>query len=110
MTIYAGTSGYSYTPWKGRFYPKNLPTSQMLRFYSEQFRGVEINQTFRKMPDASVVKAWAREVPADFRFAIKAPQRITHFRRLKNSRDSVAELIQTAGLLKQRLGPLLFQL
>jgi len=110
MTIYAGTSGYSYQPWKGRFYPKDLPASQMLRYYGEHFPAVETNSTFRKLPDESVVKAWAREVPADFRFAIKAPQRITHFQRLKNSRDSVAELIQTAGLLKQRLGPLLFQL
>jgi uncharacterized protein YecE (DUF72 family) len=110
MTIYAGTSGFSYKPWKGRFYPRGLATSQMLRFYAEQLPTVEINNTFKTLPDESAVKAWAHYVPAGFKFAIKAPQRITHFQRLKNSADSVSELLEMAGLLKTRLGPLLFQL
>jgi uncharacterized protein YecE (DUF72 family) len=110
MNLYVGTSGYSYKEWKGPFYPEDLPEKQMLHFYGERFRSVEINNTFYRMPKASVLEAWAAEVPADFKFVLKAPQRITHMQRLKESGDSVAYLLQVAGALKERLGPLLFQL
>ncbi len=108
--LYVGTSGYSYKEWKGSFYPKNLPDKQMLRYYGERFRTVEINNTFYRMPKASVLEAWAAEVPADFKFVLKAPQRITHIQRLKDAGESVSYLLEVAGALKERLGPLLFQL
>src|SRR5262245_17251244 len=110
MNLYVGTSGYSYKEWKGTFYPEDLPDKQMLRFYGERFRSVEINNTFYRMPKASVLEAWAAEVPADFKFVLKASQRITHFQRLKEVRDLVEYLLDAAGTLKARLGPLLFQL
>jgi uncharacterized protein YecE (DUF72 family) len=110
MNLYVGTSGYSYKEWKGTFYPKDLSDKQMLRYYGERFRTVEINNTFYRMPKASVLEAWAGEVPADFRFVLKASQRITHMQRLKPNDDSVSYLIDVAGVLKERLGPLLFQL
>jgi len=110
MHFYLGTSGYSYKEWKGNFYPDDLPDKQMLRFYGERFRSVEINNTFYRMPKESVLEAWAAEVPADFKFVLKAPQRITHIQRLKESADSVSYLLKVAGALKERLGPLLFQL
>src|SRR6476646_4308374 len=110
MNLYVGTSGYSYKEWKGTFYPEDMPEKQMLRFYGEHFRTVEINNTFYRMPKASVLEAWAGEVPADFRFVLKAPQRITHIQRLKDAGDSVSQLLEVAGVLKERLGPLLFQL
>lgn len=110
MNLYVGTSGYSYKEWKGSFYPKDLSDKQMLRFYGERFRTVEINNTFYRMPKASVLEAWAGEVPADFRFVLKASQRITHMQRLKGADDSVSYLLEVAGALKERLGPLLFQL
>lgn len=110
MNLLVGTSGYSYKEWKGAFYPEDLPEKQMLRFYGEQFRTVEINNTFYRMPSASVLEAWAREVPAGFRFVLKAPQRITHVQRLKDAGDSLTYLLKTAEVLKERLGPLLFQL
>src|SRR5205807_4119958 len=110
MNLYVGTSGYSYKEWKGNFYPEDLPDKQMLRFYGERFRSVEINNTFYRMPKESVLEAWAAEVPADFKFVLKAPQRITHIQRLKESADSVSYLLKVAGALKERLGPLLFQL
>jgi len=110
MNLYVGTSGFSYKEWKGPFYPVDLPDKQMLPYYAERFRSVEINNTFYRMPKASVLEAWAEEVPADFRFVLKAPQRITHFQRLRESADSVGYLLGAAGALKQRLGPLLFQL
>src|SRR6058998_4300621 len=91
MNFYVGTSGYSYKEWKGTFYPDDLPDKEMLRFYGERFRSVEINNTFYRMPKASVLEAWAAEVPADFKFVLKASQRITHMQRLKDADDSRSE-------------------
>jgi uncharacterized protein YecE (DUF72 family) len=110
VNLYVGTSGYSYTEWKGTFYPRDLPAGQMLRFYGERFRTVEINNTFYRLPTASVLQAWAGDVPTDFRFALKAPQTITHRRRLKDAGDSLSQFLEVAAALKKRLGPLLFQL
>src|SRR2546428_1682701 len=110
MKLHVVTSGYSYKEWKGTFYPEDLPEKQMLRFYGERFRSVEINNTFYRMPKASVLEAWAAEVPADFKFVLKASQQITHKQRLKDAADSVSYLLEVARALKERLGPLLFQL
>jgi uncharacterized protein YecE (DUF72 family) len=110
MNYYVGTSGYSYPKWKGTFYPKELPTKQMLRFYGGQFRTVEINYTFRRLPTASVLQTWADAVPAAFPFVLKAPEQITHRQRLKDAADAVANFLDIAAQLKERLGPLSFQL
>jgi uncharacterized protein YecE (DUF72 family) len=110
MNLFSGTSGYSYKEWRGSFYPKKFPQDRMLGFYAEQFRTVEINSTFKSLPTASVVDGWARDVPAAFRFAIKAPQLITHRKRLKDTAELVSELFEVVGALKARLGPVLFQL
>jgi len=110
MNFYVGTSGYSYPEWKGSFYPAKIAPKQMLRFYAERFRTVEINNTFYRPPVASVLQAWAGQVPADFRFVLKAPQEVTHRRRLTEAGESVASLLEAAGALQERLGVLLFQL
>jgi uncharacterized protein YecE (DUF72 family) len=110
MNLYVGTSGYSYPKWKGAFYPKKLPARQMLHFYGEHFRTVEINYTFRRLPTASVLQAWASAVPADFQFVLKAPKQITHMQGLKDAGDAVSNFLDIAGKLQERLGPLLFQL
>jgi uncharacterized protein YecE (DUF72 family) len=110
MTLYVGTSGYAYKEWKDSFYPGDLPARKMLRYYAERFRSVEINNTFRSMPSAPALEAWASQVPAAFRFALKAPQRITHIKRLKDVAEPVAEFLEAVATLKRRLGPLLFQL
>ena len=110
MNLYLGTSGYSYKEWKGPFYPEDLPDKQMLHFYAERFRTVEINNTFYRMPKPAVLEAWAEDVPADFKFVLKASQRITHMQRLKDAGDSVSYLLKVASVLKELLGPLLFQL
>src|SRR5436190_5543397 len=110
MNLYVGTSGYSYKEWKGSFYPEDLSDKQMLHYYGERFRSVEINNTFYRMPKASVLEAWAQEVPSEFKFVLKAPQRITHMQRLKDTGDSMSLLLKTAAVLGGRLGPLLFQL
>jgi uncharacterized protein YecE (DUF72 family) len=110
MNLYVGTSGYSYKEWKGSFYPEDLPEKQMLRYYGERFRSVEINNTFYRMPKPAVLEGWAAEVPAPFKFVVKASQRITHMQRLKDEDNSVAYLLKVVGALKERLGPILFQL
>ncbi len=110
MNLYVGTSGYSYKEWKGKFYPKDMTEKNMLAYYAERFRAVEINNTFYRMPKPPVLEAWAGEVPADFRFVIKASKFITHIKRLKDAAESVAYLLEVTGSLKKRLGALLFQL
>ena len=110
MNLYVGTSGYSYKEWKGPFYPEDLPEKQMLRFYGERFRSVEINNTFYRMPKPAMLETWANEVPADFKFVLKAPQQITHIKRLKDVEDAVSYFLRVAEVLNERLGPLLFQL
>ena len=82
---YVGTSGYSYKEWKGRFYPVDLSAKGMLHYYGERFRTVEINNTFYRMPNASVLETWAADVPADFKFVLKASRQITHMKRLKDA-------------------------
>lgn len=110
MDLHVGTSGYSYPNWKGSLYPKKLPAKQMLSHYSKHFQTVEINYTFKRMPTTAMLEAWASAVPAGFQFALKAPEQITHQKRLKDSDDLVANFLAMAGTLKERLGPLLFQL
>jgi uncharacterized protein YecE (DUF72 family) len=110
MNLLTGTSGFSYKEWKGRFYPQNQPDRQMLGFYASRLPTVEINNTFYRMPKRELLEGWAGQVPAEFKFALKAPQRITHRERLVNSEASVSEFLAAAGVLGDRLGPVLFQL
>ena len=108
--IHVGTSGYNYPEWKGSFYPSDLPAAKMLPYYSERFSTVEINYTFYRMPTAKLVTGWAAQVPADFRFTLKAPRRITHDRKLRDVADSLRAFLDAASELGPRLGALLFQL
>jgi uncharacterized protein YecE (DUF72 family) len=110
MQIFAGTSGFSYKEWKGRFYPEELPAADMLAYYAERLPAVEINNTFYRLPRESVIEGWAERVPRSFRFVIKASRRITHFKRLKGAEDETGYLLRTVGLLGERLGAVLFQL
>jgi uncharacterized protein YecE (DUF72 family) len=110
MNLYVGTSGYAYKEWKGSFYPKDLPEKQMLHFYGEHFKSVEINNTFYRLPKKSMLEAWASEVPPDFKFVVKASQRITHFQRLNDCSEILNYLLDVTAGLGDRLGPLLFQL
>jgi uncharacterized protein YecE (DUF72 family) len=82
----------------------------MLRFYSEKFASVEINNSFYKMPTEALIESWANEVGSDFIFAVKAPQTITHHQRLKGSEETLEEFLTLAGRLGKKQGPLLFQL
>jgi uncharacterized protein YecE (DUF72 family) len=110
MRFFVGTSGYSYKEWKGIFYPNKLPQKEMLSYYASRFLAVEINSTFYGMPDESIVESWTQQTPDSFRFVLKAPQSITHRKRLNNAEVETEHLLRIASMLKGRQGPLLFQL
>jgi uncharacterized protein YecE (DUF72 family) len=110
MQTLVGTSGFSYAPWRGSFYPEKLPTEQMLAFYAERLPAVEINNTFYRMPNREMLEKWAGETPDGFRFALKSPRRITHERKLAGVGDDLTRLADAAAALGGKLGPILFQL
>jgi uncharacterized protein YecE (DUF72 family) len=110
VEVRIGTSGYNYPEWKGTFYPADLPTNRMLDYYAARFSVVEINATFYRMPTAKTLAGWAAATPAAFVFALKAPQRITHFMRLRDVDEPLRYFSDTARTLGPKLGPLLFQL
>ena len=110
MKLLAGTSGYSYKEWVGPFYPEKLPANEMLRYYADRFKTVEINNTFYRMPAEAMLAQWSDQVPDHFTFTLKAPKRITHDLRLREAESHVAEFVRRAGALGSKLGALLFQL
>jgi uncharacterized protein YecE (DUF72 family) len=110
--LFAGTSGWAYPTWKPGFYPAKLPASQFLRFYASQLNSVEVNYTFRTLPPAPMLQGWLDQTTPAFRFSFKAPQRITHFSRLRNCDQAVADLLAALhpAALAGKLGLILFQL
>src|SRR5688572_24694417 len=110
MQFLVGTSGYSYKEWKGGFYPAKLPQKEMLGYYAQHFATVEINSSFRRLPNESDIESWSNQVPKTFRFALKAPQSITHFKRLKDVDEATTALLDMVSLFGPRRGPVLFQL
>jgi uncharacterized protein YecE (DUF72 family) len=110
--IFAGTSGWAYPTWKPEFYPAGIPAKRFLEFYSSQLTSVEVNYTFRALPTANMLEGWLAATPAYFRFSFKAPQRITHFKRLSDCSADVAQFVSVLEPVRQagKLGLLLFQL
>lgn len=110
MRLLTGTSGFAYPAWKGSFYPEKIRPADMLAYYAERFPAVEINATFYRMPTEDALRAWADQVPDGFTFVLKAPQRITHHRRLQEVGEEWSHFARTAAVLGPRLGALLVQL
>jgi uncharacterized protein YecE (DUF72 family) len=110
MRVLTGTSGFAYKEWKGSFYPADLPADDFLRYYAERLPAVEINNTFYRMPTDKVLTAWAGQVPAGFTFVLKASQRLTHRKRLKECGEDLQYFFRTAAALGPALGAVLFQL
>ena len=112
QNLFLGTSGWAYPTWKPGFYPKDVPSRAFLQFYASRLTSVEVNYSFRKLPSAEQLKGWLNATPPGFRFSFKAPQRITHFQRLRESRATVAEFVASLKPVRAagKLGPLLFQL
>jgi uncharacterized protein YecE (DUF72 family) len=110
MQLYCGTSGFSFKEWKGPFYPAKLPAGEMLGYYAARLPSVEINNTFYRMPQRSMLEGWAAQVPETFRFAVKAPRRISHVKQLKDCAEEAAYLFDTVACLGRKLGAVLVQL
>jgi uncharacterized protein YecE (DUF72 family) len=110
MRLLAGTSGFSYKEWLGAFYPEKLPAKEMLGYYATRLPTVEINNTFYRMPNREALESWRSQVPESFRFAIKAPRRITHIKRLKDCSAELEYFLPVLDALRPCLGSILFQL
>jgi uncharacterized protein YecE (DUF72 family) len=112
MAIYAGTSGWAYASWKPAFYPPKLPSKSFLSHYSTRLNAVEVNYSFRRLVSRTTFETWAAATPPEFKFAVKAHQKITHLLRLKNADEMTRAFLSSVGPLYEagKLGPLLFQL
>ena len=110
--VFAGTSGWAYPTWKPGFYPDGLASKKFLSFYSSQMNSVEVNYTFRHLPSASTIDGWLAQTGGDFRFSFKAPQRITHIKRLKECSDALTAFYSALlpVIRAGRMGVVLFQL
>jgi len=102
--------GWSYSFWKGVFYPANVPSKQFLTYYSTQFDTVEVDSTFYRIPRRSSVSDWSRQTPKGFMFSLKFPQVITHIKKLKNCQEETKVFLERVELLNEKLGALLLQL
>jgi uncharacterized protein YecE (DUF72 family) len=111
MQLHIGTSGWSYASWKPAFFPQKLPSKRFLEFYATRLNAVELNATFRRMPTASAIAGWVGATPADFVFAAKVHQSITHFKRLKDADESMRFFLLSLEPMRQsgKLGPILVQ-
>ena len=110
MFVHVGTSGYNYPEWRGTFYPEEMPAKQMFGYYAERFHTVEINYTFYRMPTAKTTEGWLKQAPEGFAYTLKAPQKITHIKRLKDAGELLGFFCDSARVLGSHLATLLFQL
>jgi uncharacterized protein YecE (DUF72 family) len=110
--IYAGTSGWAYASWKPDFYPAKLASAKFLGTYATRLNSVELNYTFRRWATKKLLAGWIAATPAEFKFAVKANQSITHIMRLRDVGAKTADLVASLEPLASagKLGPLLFQL
>ncbi len=110
--IFVGTSGWAYSIWKPEFYPEDVASKNFLKYYATQLNAVEVNYTFRRMLSAKAAESWMADTGPGFRFAIKAHQSITHFKRLKNAEEPLKYFLANLEPMHKsgRLGPVLVQL
>ncbi len=108
--IRIGTSGFHYKHWKGPFYPEKMREAAMLNFYTQHFNTVELNNSFYRLPSVSAFEEWRDATPENFVFAVKASRFITHNKKLKDPENALDNLLPRAIHLKNKLGPILFQL
>lgn len=110
MKWYVGCSGFHYKHWKGSFYPIDLPQKRWFEYYAGQFKTLELNVTFYRFPKLSVLQGRYTKAPADFRFSVKAPKAIAHFKQFHGTEDMLTSFYQTIkDGLQDKLGPVLFQ-
>ncbi|MCX7590334.1 MAG: DUF72 domain-containing protein, partial [Kiritimatiellae bacterium] len=110
MKTIVGTSGFSYSHWKGKFYPEDVPRDGWLEFYARRFNGVEINSSFYHLPFENVLRSWHRRTPEDFVFVLKGSRFVTHRCRLRNCKEPLQLFYRRVALLGKKVGAVLWQL
>ena len=111
MDWHIGCSGFHYRDWKGKFYPEDLPQKKWFDYYCEHFDTLELNVTFYRFPQLSFLQNWYKKSPAHFRFAVKAPKAITHFKQFHDCTRIITDFYETINNgLQEKLGPVLFQM
>lgn len=110
--IYAGTSGWAYASWKPDFYPPKLASAKFLDYYATRLNSVEVNYTFRARVTEKLLASWIAATPADFKFAVKAHQSITHIKRLRGAAKLTSDFLASLEPLREagKLGAVLVQL
>ncbi len=108
--LWIGTSGWHYKHWVGNFYPFKLPAAKMLAHYCQHFDTVELNNSFYHLPKESALHAWRDETPEGFCFAAKGSRFLTHMKKLKDAEAGLKRFLDCIEILRQKLGPILFQL
>lgn len=110
MQYYIGCSGFYNKDWKEAFYPKGLPQSKWFEYYCTRFNTLELNTTFYRFPTVEMLRKWYDKSPADFKFSVKAPRLITHYKQLNDCKQFLDDFYSTIQEgLKEKLGPVLFQ-
>ena len=107
--LFIGTSGWVYSHWEGIFYPRDLSSKDKLKYFSKHFKTTEINYSFYHLPRQSTYQNWYSQTPENFLFAVKASKFITHIKRLKGVKKAWKQFLESALILKEKLGPILFQ-
>jgi uncharacterized protein YecE (DUF72 family) len=102
--------GFSYSDWKGIFYPSGMPARDRLAHYSRVFNAVELDTTFYATPRSEVVCQWAAALTPGFRFTAKTPKTITHEKGLVGVRPLMSEFLSVMRLLGDKLGVILIQM
>jgi len=110
MNIKIGCTGWSYQGWSGTFYPKNLKSSEWLKYYSQIFETTEINSTFYKIPAQEIVRRWNTDTPRHFRFTAKFPSIITHEKRLERVNSEVFAFLSSLSPIYEKISALVLQL
>jgi len=107
---YIGTSGWNYDHWKGVFYEDGCPKSRWLEWYGRHFQTVEVNATFYRSMKPQTFENWYRNTPDGFLWSVKANRFITHIKRLKDAEEPLGRFLESVTPLREKLGPILFQL
>src|SRR3954453_23021412 len=110
MTVFIGTSGWSYDHWVGVLYPRKASSLQRLDAYAREFRTVEVNNTFYRWPRDEVFATWHDRLPEGFVVSAKASRGLTQFRRLKDPRAWLERMESGLRRLGEKRGVLLVQL
>ncbi len=110
MNVRIGTQGWNYNAWVGPFFPVGTRPADYLTIYARAFATVEVDSTFYAIPPERTIVGWAERTPANFTFALKLPQEVTHEKRLRESEEILSLFVHRARKLGDKLGPILIQL